>query len=122
MDIDAGPKVKVTSVETKVSHRVLKRYVPVLQEHTVDDDLLNTGKLNLREYFQSQGYYDASVDFVVQPVQNDVETIQYVISRGMRYKLVRVIITGNRYFDSRIHSRADVHATLRFPDPAPRPL
>ncbi len=99
LDIDAGPKVKVISVETKVSRRVLKRYVPVLQEHTVDDDLLNTGKLNLREYFQSQGYYDATVDFRVQPVQNDVETIQYVISRGMRYRLVRVIITGNHYFD-----------------------
>jgi outer membrane protein insertion porin family len=100
LDIDAGPKVKVRSVETKVSHRVLKRYVPVFQEHTVDDDLLNTGRLNLRDYFQSQGYYDATVDFLVQPVQNDVETIQYSISRGTRYKLVRVIITGNHYFDT----------------------
>jgi len=100
LDIDAGPKVEVTSVETKVSHRVLKRYVPVFQEHTVDDDLLNTGRVNLREYFQSQGYYDATVDFRVQPVQNDVETIQYSISRGMRYKLVRLTITGNNYFDT----------------------
>jgi outer membrane protein insertion porin family len=100
LDIDAGPKVKVSSVETKVSQRVLKRYVPVFQEHAVDDDLLNTGKLDLREYFQSQGYYDATVDFRVQPVQNDIETIQYAISRGMRYKLVRVTITGNHYFDT----------------------
>jgi outer membrane protein assembly complex protein YaeT len=100
LDIDAGPQVKVTSVETKVSHRVLKRYVPVFQEHAVDDDLLNTGKLNLREYFESQGYYDATVDYRVQPVQNDIETIQYVISRGMRYKLARLVITGNRYFDT----------------------
>lgn len=100
LDIDAGPKVKVSSVETKVSHRVLKRYVPVFQEHTVDDDLLNTGRLNLREYFQGQGYYDATVDFRVQPVQNDVETIEYSISRGMRYKLVRLTITGNHYFDT----------------------
>jgi outer membrane protein insertion porin family len=100
LDIDAGPQVKVTAVETKVSHRVLKRYVPVFQEHAVDDDLLNTGKLNLREYFESQGYYDATVDYRVQPVQNEVETIQYVISRGMRYKLGRLVITGNRYFDT----------------------
>ncbi|HTW67905.1 MAG TPA: BamA/TamA family outer membrane protein [Bryobacteraceae bacterium] len=100
LDIDAGPKVKVTSVETKVSRRVLKRYVPVFQEHTVDDDLLETGARNLREYFQGQGYYDASVDFRVQPVQDDVETIDYSISRGMRYKLVQVNITGNHYFDT----------------------
>lgn len=99
LDIDAGPKVKVTATETKVSRRVLKRYVPVFQEHAVDDDLLETGKRNLQEYFQSQGYYDVSVDFKVQPIHDDEETVEYAISRGMRYKLVQVSITGNRYFD-----------------------
>jgi outer membrane protein insertion porin family len=99
LDIDAGPKVKVTAVETKVSRRVLKRYVPVFQERAVDDDLLETGKRNLQEYFQSQGYYDVSVDFMVQPVHDDQETVEYAISRGMRYKLVKVTFTGNRYFD-----------------------
>ena len=100
LDIDAGPTVKVTAVETKVSRRVLKRYVPVFQERAVDDDLLETGKRNLQEYFQSQGYYDVSVDFKVQPVRDDQETVEYAISRGMRYKLVRVTITGNHYFDT----------------------
>ncbi len=100
LDIDAGPTVRVTAVETKVSRRVLKRYVPVFQERAVDDDLLETGKRNLQEYFQSRGYYDVSVDFTVQPVRDDQETVEYAISRGTRYKLVRVSITGNRYFDS----------------------
>jgi outer membrane protein assembly complex protein YaeT len=100
LDIDAGPKVKVTAVETKVSRRVLKRYVPVFQQRAVDDDLLETGKHNLQEYFQSKGYYDVSVAFKVQPVKDDQETVEYAISRGMRYKLVRVAITGNRYFDT----------------------
>jgi outer membrane protein insertion porin family len=100
LDINAGPTVKVTAVETKVSRRVLKRYVPVFQERAVDDDLLETGKRNLQEYFQSQGYYDVSVDFMVQPVRDDQETVEYAITRGMRYKLVRVAISGNRYFDT----------------------
>jgi len=99
LDIDAGPTVKVTAVETKVSRRLLKRYVPVFQERAVDDDLLETGKRNLQEYFQSQGFYDVSVDFRIQPVHDDQETVEYAISRGMRYKLVRVSITGNHYFD-----------------------
>ena len=100
LDIDAGPKVKVTAVETKVSRRVLKRYVPIFQERAVDDDLLETGRRNLQEYFQGQGFYDVSVDFMVQPVHDDQETVEYAISRGMRYKLVRVAIAGNRYFDT----------------------
>jgi outer membrane protein insertion porin family len=100
LDIQAGPIVKVTAVETKVSHRVLKRYVPVYQQGDVDDDLLETGRRNLQEYFQSKGYYDVSVDFKVQPVQDDRETVEYAISRGMRYRLVRVSIAGNHYFDT----------------------
>jgi outer membrane protein insertion porin family len=98
LDIDAGPVVKITTMETKVSRRVLKRYVPVFQQGAVDDDLLETGKRNLQEYFQSQGYYDTTVDFKVEPARDDQRIVEYAISRGMRYKLVRVSITGNHYF------------------------
>jgi len=100
LEIDSGPVIKVTALETKVSHRVMKRYVPVFQQGAVDDDLLETGRRNLQEYFQSKGYYDVSVDYMTQPVHDDQETVEYAISRGMRYKLVRVAIEGNRYFDA----------------------
>jgi outer membrane protein assembly complex protein YaeT len=110
LEIDAGPKIKVTAVEATdsrraptrraLTRRLLKRYVPVFQQRAVDDDLLETGKRNLQEYFQSKGYYDVTVDFKAQPVRDDQETVEYAISRGMSYKLVRVSITGNRYFDT----------------------
>jgi len=98
LSVDPGPVVKVKAVEAKVSKRVLKRYVPIFQEQTVDNDLLMAGKRNLRDYFQSQGYCDVDVDFRVKPPQNGVETIEYVISQGQRYKIVRVLISGNKYF------------------------
>lgn len=99
LEVDPGPRVKVTSLETKASQRVLKRYVPVFQEGAVDNDLLTEGKRNLTDYFQSQGYYDADVQFRVQQRSADLEEIEYVISRGQRFKLVRLTITGNHYFD-----------------------
>lgn len=102
LSITPGPKVQVTAVETKVSKRVLKRYVPVYEERAVYTDLLVEGKRNLEDYFQSQGYYDASVDFRVLPPAADTEKIEYVISRGSRYKLVRVALQGNRYFNNEI--------------------
>jgi outer membrane protein insertion porin family len=98
LDITAGPKIKVKAMEAKVSHGVLKRYVPVFQEGAVDNDLLVEGQRNLRDYLQSQGYYDVDVAFRVQPVQNDLETIEYVISEGQRQKLAHVSIAGNKYF------------------------
>ena len=99
LSVETGPKVEVKAVEAKVSRRVIKRYVPVFEENTVDNDLLVEGKRNLHDYLQSQGYYDVDVDFRVLPVANDVETIEYMISRGQRYKLVHLAISGNKYFD-----------------------
>ncbi|HVW11143.1 MAG TPA: BamA/TamA family outer membrane protein [Bryobacteraceae bacterium] len=99
LSITPGPKVKVEAVESKISNGVLKRYVPVFSEHAVDTDLLVEGRRNLHDYLQSQGYYDADVDFRVEGPANDLETIQYVISKGQRYRLVHLEIKGNRYFD-----------------------
>ena len=100
LTVDPGPRVTVKAVETKISKRRLKRYVPVFQERTVDNDLLVEGKRNLSDYFQSQGYYDVTVDFRVLPPQKDLQSIEYVIARGERYKLVSLVIQGNHYFDT----------------------
>jgi len=98
LNVVPGPVVKVEAVEAKISRRKLKRYVPIFQERAVDNDLLVQGQRNLEDYFQSQGYYDVGVDFRIQHPDQNTETIQYIISKGRRYKVVRVDIIGNRYF------------------------
>ena len=100
LEINAGPKVEIKAVEAKVSKKLLQRYVPVFQEGAVEEDLLIEGARNLKDYFQSQGYPDTDVTFRTLPVQNDEMTIEYVISRGTRRKLVHVAIEGNRYFSA----------------------
>jgi len=98
LEIDAGPKVTVRAVETKVSNKILKRYVPVFQEQIVDRDLLVEGARTLRDYFQSQGYFETQVDFKIRDQDPEHTVIEYVIVRGARHKLVSVDIVGNRYF------------------------
>ena len=99
VSVDPGPRVKVTAEGAKVSNRVMKRYVPVFQERAVDNDLLAEGTRNLRDYFQSQGYFDAAVDFRTAMPDADLETVEYAVSLGERYKLAHLTITGNKYFD-----------------------
>jgi outer membrane protein assembly complex protein YaeT len=98
LKINAGPKVKLRAVEAKVRKSKLKSYVPIYEEGAVDRDLLIEGARNLRDYFQSQGYYDVGVEPRQLPQQNDELIVEYVISRGPRYKLVKVDIQGNKYF------------------------
>ena len=100
--VSPGRKVKVTAVETKVSHGALKKNVPVFQEGAVNNDLLAEGKQSLSDYFQSKGYYDVDVDIHSTPPANDLQTIEYVISQGARYKLVHLSFKGNHYFEDEV--------------------
>jgi outer membrane protein assembly factor BamA len=98
LHIDAGPRIDIRTIGLKMSEKRLARYVPVFQEHAVDDDLLREGVRNLRDMLQSDGYFDADVEVKQQRVINDKATIDYLINPGIRHKLVHIGITGNRYF------------------------
>lgn len=98
INIDAGPKVTIRALEAKISKSKLRKYVPVYQEGSVDNDLLAEGANNLRDYFQARGYPDVDVTFHSEEPKNDEQIINYYIATGPRRKLVNVDIVGNDYF------------------------
>jgi outer membrane protein insertion porin family len=97
---EGGPKVVIRTTGAPVSRSRLHRYVPVFDEGVVYQDLLIEGARNLENYFQSKGYFDATVTFSEQRAGPNELDIQYAIQRGGLHKLVRVDIRGNRYFDT----------------------
>jgi outer membrane protein insertion porin family len=82
LHIDAGPRIEVRTIGVNLSHRKLRRYIPIFEEHAVDHDLLVEGARNLRDYLQSEGYFDAEVQFKEQRVINDKATIDYLVNHG----------------------------------------
>jgi outer membrane protein insertion porin family len=100
LQIDAGPRIQVNSIGAKISQKQLQRYVPIFEEHAVDNDLLMEGQRNLRDYLQSQGYFEAQVEFKPQRVANDRASIDYLVNTGPRHKLVYIEIGGNKYFST----------------------
>jgi outer membrane protein assembly complex protein YaeT len=98
--IDAGPRIQLNPIGTKISQKKLQAYVPVFEEHSVDHDLLVEGAHTLTDYFQSKGYFDAQVQFKEQQVVNDKASIDFLIATGPRHKLAYIGIAGNKYFDS----------------------
>lgn len=100
LKIEAGPRIQVNPVGDKLPQRVLRRYVPIFEEHAVDHDLLTEGARNLRDYLQSQGYFDAEVEVQQQAVIRDQANIDYLINTGKRHRLVHIELAGNRYFST----------------------
>jgi len=96
--ITPGPRVEILAEGYKVSKGTLQKRVPVYEENALDDDLLAEGRRNLLDYMQGKGYFDAKVGIKKEnPSANQLKAI-YVIDPGVRYKLAKVIITGNKYF------------------------
>ncbi len=99
--VDEGSKVLITAQGAKISRRELKKLVPVYQENTVDQDLLNEGRRNLRNYLQTKGYFDAVVDLTRREDRaNDVVNIVYNINTGEHQKLAAIEVAGNKYFST----------------------
>jgi outer membrane protein insertion porin family len=93
-----GPIVLVKVEGAKISHGQLEKLVPVYEEGTVDQDLLNEGGQNLRNYFESHGYFDVKVSH--DPVQTDAQhvTALYTLDLGKRHVVDTVSVSGNKYF------------------------
>jgi len=99
--VDRGPVVDVRVEGVKLSRSKLKRYVPVFEEHAVDEDLLNEGRRNLRDYLQGEGYFDPVVQVrQEEDTQHDLLHIVYSIELGQKRKLKAIEITGNKRFDT----------------------
>ncbi len=96
--LDAGPQIQLNTIGAKVSQSRLRQLVPVYEEHSMDRDLLAEGARNLQNYFQSQGYFEADVQFRQQRATGDQASVDFLINTGTRHKLTHIEITGNHYF------------------------
>ena len=78
----------------------IKHVIPIFEEGTVDEDLLNEGNRRLRDYYQRLGYFDVKVDHERQTPSADQVVILYKVNLGPRRRVEQVSVAGNHYFDS----------------------
>ena len=100
LDVIPGPRVSVRLEGAHVSGKTLRRLVPIYEEGSVDQDLVDEGGRNLNAYFQTKGYFDAKVDSRIEK-QNGVVTVVYDVDKGTKHRLEGVYFAGNHYFSDR---------------------
>jgi outer membrane protein insertion porin family len=96
--VDPGPVVYVQLHGAHLSKKKLLGQVPVEQENTVNQFIAQQGEKNLLNYFQEQGYPQASVSFKYQQQPQGV-TITYDAKLGTRYSVKEPTFKGNHHFD-----------------------
>jgi outer membrane protein assembly factor BamA len=114
-----GPLVKVVVEGAKFAKRRLKLLLPIYQEGTIDNDLLNEGTYNIKDYLFQEGYFDATVSVKVVGADSATmanatnpgtgsnkettqESVVYAVAKGVKHKVRSVTITGNHYFGTNL--------------------
>ena len=95
-----GPAVKVKVEGASLSQDRIKQLVPIYEEGSVDEDLLNASNRHLRDYFQRKGYFDVKVSYQEKSAGGRQITILFTVNLGLRSRVERVAITGNHYFST----------------------
>jgi outer membrane protein assembly complex protein YaeT len=101
----AGSRVRIEISGPHISKSEKKKLLPMYAEGAVDEDLLQEGRRNVRDYLQRQGYFNADVQ--VRSYQDDKgeQVISYDIARGDKFRLAGVSFDGNKYFETGLLSR-----------------
>jgi outer membrane protein insertion porin family len=103
VDVRPGPIVRIRVTGAKLStlpflrERQMRKLIPIFSEGAVDPDLVEEGRRNLIDFFQSKGYFDAKVTTNFQNQSSNVELL-YNVERGSRYKVETVDFRGNEHF------------------------
>jgi len=101
--VTTGPRVSVAVGGAHISQGKLRQLLPIYAEGAVDEDLLQEGRRNIRDYFQRQGYFDATVEVSSHDdPKAGVRLISYEVSRGDRSRIVGVSFHGNKYFSKEL--------------------
>ena len=95
-----GPIVKVLVEGASANPELIRRVIPIFEEGSVDEDLLNEGNRRLRDTYQRMGYFDVKVEHEPQSTTAGQVTILYKVRLGPRRRVERVSVAGNHYFDS----------------------
>jgi outer membrane protein insertion porin family len=95
-----GPVVRVLVQGAAIGADRIKHIIPVFEEGSVDEDLLNEGNRSLRDYYQRLGYFDAKVSHQQQSANDREVVIVFQVDLGPRRRVQSVSVAGNRYFNS----------------------
>ncbi len=96
--VTPGPSVSVRTDGARISKGTLRKLIPIYEENSFDQDLVEEGRRNLVSYFQSRGYFDVKVNSQIE-VEPARVSVVYQIDKGNRHRVVELAFRGNHHFN-----------------------
>jgi len=113
--VEAGPIFDIIATGDPLPPGGIDQWIPIRRENSADEDLLEDSAFRIRSALQRDGYWRARVEArrTGQP-EGDRMIVTVDVSRGKRYRLRDITVSGNTYFPT-----PDVRTllALRFGEP-----
>ena len=97
LTIDPGPTVSVKVEGARIWRRTLEKLIPVYQENSVDQGLIDEGQRNLVSYYQAKSFFDVTVHSDMTKQAEHVNIV-YHVDKGSKHKVTGISFSGNKYF------------------------
>ncbi len=92
--VSPGPRVRLVFAGDAVSASALESLVPVREERSVDEDLLEDASRNIQAYLRERGYRSAEAPYERTEANGEL-VVTFTVSRGPLHRVGRVGVTGN---------------------------
>ncbi len=94
IDVNSGSRTVVVFTGDPVAESILRELIPIKQEMSVDEDLLENSALALRDYWVVRGYPDASVEYTREDHGSEL-VVAFEVLRGRHHIIDTVEFFGS---------------------------
>ena len=93
VDVTRGPLVALTFEGDSLPEAARRELVPVREEASVDEDLLEDSRNRITAWLQERGYWRARVSYSRRQTPTGLEVV-FTVARGRVYRVRSVVIGG----------------------------
>jgi outer membrane protein insertion porin family len=98
LDVANFGRVRVVVEGFKIDKNQLRRLLPVLVGEGVNEEILEEGADNLREYLENRGYPEADISISDKPDSSGVRVFRYLIVPNQKFTVAYVRFRDNHVF------------------------
>ena len=96
LTVSRGPRVRVVFKGDPIARDKHAELVPIAEEASANEDLLEDSSHRVEEYLRGLGYRDAEAPHEREEVNGEL-IITFTVTRGRLYRVSEVVISGNRF-------------------------
>ncbi|HYK90987.1 MAG TPA: outer membrane protein assembly factor BamA [Acidobacteriota bacterium] len=93
-------RIRVTVDGFKIDRNQLRSLLPILTGEGINEDILDEGAQNIRDYLEEHGYPEAEVTINEEEDKSETRVVRYSVNTGHKVTVAYVSFKGNRAFSS----------------------